>query len=109
MISFTTCCAIKMKRMLIASSVMNKWGGENSNPTALEDLDITTTHNSAYKVKDSQLREDGSVGYETIQDYYLSEIQVNAVHDSLQLDKSRHNSPCYENLNEVFTRSPTAK
>ena len=91
-------CVVKMKRRSVSSSAKG-----NINQTAMEELDINITHNSAYgQVKESQLAQDGGVVYEEIKDNCLYEIQPNVSYGPLQ-----HNTPCHENPDEVTSRNPT--
>ena len=91
-------CVVKMKRRSVSSSAKG-----NNNKTAMEELDINITHNSAYGlVEESQLAQDGGVVYEEIKDNCLYEIQANLSYGPLQ-----HKTPCYENPDEVTSRNPT--
>ena len=94
-VSFVTYGVIKWKRRSVSSSASNKCRGKSN---VMEELD-NITYTCAYEqVKESQLAQDGSVVYETIEDNYLYEIQANEAYGPLQ-----HNTPSYENPYEVIT------
>ena len=63
-ISVIAYCAIKLKRRSVSSSARSNYRG-SMNQTAMEELDIDITHNSAYgQVKEPQQVQDGAVVYE---------------------------------------------
>jgi len=83
-------CFVKQQKRSVALSARNL--------NDIEDLNITTTRNSAYgQVKDSQLTQDGSVIHEAT-------IEANVAYGCASSDNSRRHSHLYENPDEVARR-----
>ena len=94
------CC----KRPVVQS---NNTCGENSEPTVTEEVNIDTSHNSAYgQTKEPQLTHDGGVVYEAIRDNGLYGIQPNAAYGPLLSENSQCCAHLYEDPNKVIEMLP---
>ena len=100
------------KRSVIQSNNAHR---ENSEPTTVEEIDINTSHNSAYgqvigqvkgQAKELHLTHDGGMIYEEIRDYSLYGIQPNAAYGSLLSDNVQCCPHVYEDPNKVIDKIP---
>ena len=98
------CC----QRSVIQS---NNAHSENSEPITVEEIDINTSHNSAYgqvkgQAKEPQLIHDGGMIYEEIRDNSLYGIQPNAAYGSLLSDNAQCCPHLYEDPNKDIDMVP---
>ena len=109
MITLLICFRVYCSQRSVIQS--NNAHRENSEPTTVEEIDINTSHNSAYgqvegQAKEPQLIHDGGMIYEEIRDNSLYGVQPNAAYGSLLSDNVQCCPHLYEDPNKDIDMVP---